>query len=169
MSRYPQDSVDNHPDGYAEDDGTMPDSVAELSAAVVGHRIVRAERQSIACRDFAATNSDYWPVYRDAEAFVLTLDDGRRVALIGEQDCCAHTEIEGFLLHPERVDHAITAVETEGGYTKWHILADLGDVLTLDVDWSCGNPFYYAYGFTIAVSTVIEGEIAQPELPGAAS
>lgn len=37
------------------------------------------------------------------------------------------------------------------GFTKWHIYADMGDVMELDVEWSCGNPFYYGYGFDIVV------------------
>jgi hypothetical protein len=54
-------------------------------------------------------------------------------------------------LHPERVDHIITGVGTTGGYTTWHIYADMGDVLELSVGWSSGNPFYYGYGFDISV------------------
>ena len=42
-------------------------------------------------------------------------------------------------------------VGTTGEYTRWHIYADLGDVLELTVGWSCGNPFYYGYGFYIDV------------------
>jgi hypothetical protein len=49
------------------------------------------------------------------------------------------------------VEHAILGVGTTEGYTKWHIYADFGDVMQLDVGWSCGNPFYYGYGFDIAV------------------
>ena len=45
----------------------------------------------------------------------------------------------------------ILGVGTTDGYTTWHIFADMGDVLELTVVWSCGNPFYYGYGFTITV------------------
>ena len=125
--RYPVEVLDE----YNEDDGTMPENVAELAKAVVGHRIVAAEQED-------------W-------AFTLTLDTGAKVKLVDTSDCCAYTDLEGFLLHPDKVDHVITGVGTTEGYTKWHIYADFGDVVELDVGWSCGNPFYYGYGFDIAV------------------
>jgi hypothetical protein len=125
--------------GYAEeildqdsDDGTMPGNVAELREHVVGHRIVSAEKVG--------------------GTFVITLDNGKRVELANTDDCCAYTELESFLLHPERVDHVITGVGTTDGYTTWHIYADMGDVLEMTVGWSAGNPFYYGYGFNIAVT-----------------
>jgi hypothetical protein len=127
--RYPTEIVD-------DDDGTMPENVAALEQAVVGHRIVSAEKEG--------------------SAFTLTLDTGARVKLRGTSDCCAYTDLESFLLHPERVDHAILGVGTTDGFTRWHIYADFGDVLELEVDWSCGNPFYYGYGFDIEVEPVNE-------------
>lgn len=135
---YPEDVL-----GDEEDDGTMPENVEELANAVVGHCIVSAKLGK-------APNS--WG--RDAEALILTLDNGTQVRLSDTDDCCAYTELEQFLLHPEKVDHIITGVATTGGYTKWHIFADLGDVLELSVGWSCGNPFYYGYGFDISVVEV---------------
>jgi hypothetical protein len=123
-----------------DDDGTMPENVATLAASVVGHRIVSAEQKEIPMR-YGGTG----------KAFVLTLDDGTQVALEDDGDCCAFTSLDSFLLHPERVDHIITGVGTTEGYTRWHIYADMGDVLELEVGWSCGNPFYYGYGFDIHV------------------
>lgn len=120
--------------GDYDDDGTMPDNVDELREAVVGHRVVKAERDET------------------SGAFVITLDNGKRVELQDSDDCCAYTELESFLLHPERVDHIITGVGTTDGYATWHIFADMGDVLELSVVWSCGNPFYYGYGFRISVA-----------------
>lgn len=125
-----------------EDDGTMPDNVSTLREAVVGHRIVKADR--------GEASVDRWG-YRREVPFVITLDNGKRVELRGGSDCCAYTELESFLLHPERVDHIITGVGTTDGYDTWHIYADMGDVLELSVGWSSGNPFYYAYGFDISV------------------
>jgi hypothetical protein len=127
--RYPDEVLDQD-----DDDGTMPENVAKLAGAVVGHRIVSADRED--------------------GAFTLTLDTGARVKLRDTSDCCAYTELDGFLAHPERVDHAILGVGTTEGCTKWHIYADWGDVVELDVAWSCGNPFYYGYGFDIAVEPV---------------
>jgi hypothetical protein len=118
--------------GPDEDCGVMPDNVARLAEEVVGHRIVSAER--------------------GGSSLTITLDNGKRVGLIGTDDCCAYTELEDFLLHPERIDHIITGVGTTDGYTTWHIYADLGDVLELKVGWSPGNPFYYGYGFNITVT-----------------
>lgn len=136
--RYPTEVL--HPD---EDDGTMPANVAELSEAVVGRRIVSATRESV---------TDKWGY--SEPALVITLDDGRKVLLADTSDCCAYTELQEFLLHPEAVDHAIMGVGTTGEYTTWHIYADFGDVLKLTVGWSAGNPFYYGFGFHIRVEAV---------------
>ena len=124
-----------------EDDGTMPGNVELLAENVVGHKIVSAEM-----REFSGER-----YYNYGEALVLTLDDGREVMLQGGSDCCAYTELEEFLLHPDMVDHVITGVGTTDHFTTWHVYADAGDVLELTVGWSPGNPFYYAYGFTIDV------------------
>lgn len=139
-TRYPEDVI-----GEEDDDGRMPDNVAELAEAVVGQRIVSAERGTIEGR--------YWG---SEEALILTLDNGTQVRLFDTEDCCAYTVLEQFLLHPDKVDHIITGVATTEGYTKWHIFADFGDVLELSVGWSCGNPFYYGYGFDISVVSLDE-------------
>lgn len=123
------------------DDGTMPENVNALEGAVVGHRIVSVEENvPVPARYCGVTTGT-----------VLTLDNGRKVQLADTSDCCAYTELESFLLHADRIDHVITGVGTTDGYTTWHIYADMGDVLELSVGWSCGNPFYYGYGFHITV------------------
>ena len=138
QSPYPIEHLDPH----WEDNGTMQGNVEDLAQAVVGHRIVRAERAE-------------WPGRYEwsgaTKGFVITIDDGRKVRLVDTDDCCAYTSLEKFLLHPERVDHVITGVGTTEGFTRWHIYADMGDVLELEVGWSSGNPFYYGYGFSIDV------------------
>lgn len=139
--RYPKETLDAD-----DDDGTMPENVAALETAVVGHRIVSAQKKTVKGR------------YATTEGLLLTLDDGTEVSLANTSDCCAYTQLEGFFTHPEMVDHAITGVGTTEGYTKWHIYADFGDVMRLDVEWSCGNPFYYGYGFDIAVEPVASAE-----------
>lgn len=116
-----------------EDDGTMPENVGELTDAVIGRKIVSVE-------------------FDKNDATTITLDDGRKVTLVNTDDCCAFTALETFLLHPDKVEHAITGVGTTDGYTRWHIYADAGDILELEVGWSPGNPFYYGYGFNILVS-----------------
>lgn len=123
---YPEEAL--RPD---DDDGTMVDNVQSLRDEVVGRRIAKAER--------------------DLASFVITLDNGKAVRLRDTNDCCAHTSLDSFLLHADRVDHMITGVGTTDEYQKWHIFADMGDVLELNVGWSCGNPFYYGYGFYITV------------------
>jgi hypothetical protein len=138
--RYPVETLDSD----YEDDGTMPNNVADLADKVVGHRIVSVERDAP-----LPARREAWLGSRGT---AITLDNGKRVFLIDDGDCCAHTSLEAFLLHPERVDHIITGVGTTGGYTTWHIYADMGDVLELTVSWSCGNPFYYGYGFQIFVA-----------------
>ena len=135
--RYPEEIL-------SEDDdcGIMPDNVQALRDAVVGHRIVKAEKRAI-------DNSDSWSRYGDA--FVITLDNGKEVRMYDTSDCCAGTSLERFLLNVDKVDHIILGVGTTEYYTKWHIYADWGDVMELEVGWSCGNPFYYGYGFDIEV------------------
>lgn len=133
--RYPIETLD--PD---DDNGTMPANVAELAGHVIGHRIVAAAE-----RDFP----NAWGNVQGA--LVLTLDDGTEVALHDTNDCCAFTALESFLLDPAAVDHIITGVGTTEGYTVWHIYADWGDILRLEIGWSAGNPFYYGYGFDIHV------------------
>ena len=138
---YPTEELDPE-----EDDGTMPESVASFAENIIGHRIVAAEKRDDLPKGRYRYRSD---------GLVLTLDDGRQVALRNTDDCCAYTELDAFLLHPERVDHVITGVGTTDGYTRWHVYADAGDVLELTVGWSAGNPFYYGYGFDIDVLPAI--------------
>lgn len=133
--RYPEEILSGD-----DDDGTMPGNVAELEESVVGHKIVSVERGDIPERFYNSTG------------LILTLDDGRTVSLANTDDCCAYTELDSFLLHPELIDHVITGVGTTDGFSTWHIYADMGDVLELNVGWSCGNPFYYGYGFHITVT-----------------
>lgn len=135
--RYPEEELNKD---YEEDDGTMPANVETLRESVVGRKIVSAEKNSV---------KGYWG--NEVYGFVITLDNGKRVILRNTDDCCAYTELQNFLLHADKIEHVITGVGTTEGYTKWHIYADLGDVLELSVGWSSGNPFYYGYGFDIAV------------------
>lgn len=107
-------------------DEYMDDSVTELRDLVVGHKIV-------------SVNDN-----------VITLDNGKTVTLLNGGDCCAYTTLEGFLLNPELVDHLIMGVATTENYNVWHIYADAGDILKLDVDWDEGTG-YYGYGFYLKV------------------
>lgn len=138
---YPPDQID--PNSLEEDDGTMPENVAKLEEALIGRKIVKAEQWS------GTYNNGYFDNW--GSGLILTLDSGEKWIIADTYDCCAYTELERFLLHPESIDHAITSVETRDGYTKWFILADMAHVLDLEVSWSCGNPFYYGYGFDIEV------------------
>lgn len=122
------------------DDGTIVKNADDFARAVVGHRIVKAEQVMRPGR--------YDRAY---EVFVITLDDGHEVELLDTSDCCAYTELESFLLHADKIDHVITGVGTTDGYTTWHVFADFGDVVEMRVGWSCGNPFYYGYGFDIRI------------------
>lgn len=143
--RYPTEVLD-----ISDDNGTMPASLNSLGKAVIGHRIVSAER---ADRLSAVMGGDYrW----NDTGLILTLDDGTKVSVAETGDCCAYTAVEAFLLNPALVDHMIMGVGTTGEFTTWHIYADAGDVLKLTVGWSCGNPFYYGYGFDIDVLPVAQ-------------
>lgn len=138
----PTESLDEY-----DDDGTMVDNVARLANNIVGRKIVSVEMEKF---------KEYeWRTY-ESSRLRITLDTGVSVYLAGGSDCCAYTELEAFLLHANKIDHIITGVRTEGGYTKWSIFADAGDVLELTVGWSAGNPFYYGYGFDITVEASSE-------------
>ena len=58
---------------------------------------------------------------------LITLDNGTRVRMVGRYDCCAYSDVNAYLLHPELVDRGIIGVGTTDGYTRWHIYADYGD------------------------------------------
>jgi hypothetical protein len=134
-------SDNRYPDENPEIDecGLIVQSVDNLRGAVIGRRIVRAEKR------------EFKEGYYKTTALFLTLDDGHEVRVADSGDCCAFTELTEFLLHPELVDHVILGVGTTNEFTRWHIYADLGDVLELTVGWSEGNPCYYGYGFDIDV------------------
>lgn len=137
---------------FAEDDydsdprERMPENVGELAEAVVGRRIVSVEKG--AKRPVPEGGRHTW--WGRDTGTAITLDNGKRVFLVDTDDCCAYTELETFLLHADKIDHIILGVGTTEGFTKWHIYADMGDVLELTVGWSGGNGFY-GYGFDIHV------------------
>lgn len=147
IDRYPVEEL-----GEYDDCGTMPENVDALREAVIGRKIVSAVRTDGSSR------------YGRGQKLILELDNGTQVELVDTDDCCAYTALESFFLDPASVDHAILGVGTTEEYTKWHIYADFGDVMRLDVGWSCGNPFYYGYGFDIAVKpVVIDAEVVAEE------
>jgi len=137
-NRYPTEEL-----GPDDDDGTMPENVATLAGHVVGRRVVAVERNASTPGRYEWSGETY--------GTALVLDNGKRVTLVDSGDCCAFTELNDVILNLDKIDHAITGVGTTDGYTRWHIYADLGDVVELKVAWSCGNPFYYGYGFDILV------------------
>lgn len=150
---YPTEILDNN-----EDDGTMPENVEELAGHVVGRRIVAVETS-------IRVPGSY---YGRKSGTALVLDNGKRVVLADDGDCCAYTSLNDIVLNLDKIDHVITGVGTTDGYTTWHIYADLGDVVEMKVGWSCGNPFYYGYGFDISVidagEMTIEGTVIAGEL-----
>lgn len=121
---------------WAEDwdyeSGVMREGVTALGEAVIGRRIVNAEKRG------------YW----DA---VLTLDDGTEVTVHGDSDCCAYTQVESLKFLAD-VDNVITRVEVDEEFETWHVYAESVPVVTLDVAWSPGNPYYYGFGFEIRVA-----------------
>lgn len=138
--RYAEEELDQ-----LEDNGTMPASAQALRDQVIGRKIISAVLGS----------ADYvhpeWGVPDHGTGLIITLDNGRKFIVAETGDCCAYTQIEKFLLNVDHVDHVITGVGTTEEYERWHIYADYGDMLQLEVGWSSGNPFYYGYGFDIAV------------------
>lgn len=133
---YPEEILDED-----SDDGTMPESREALAREVIGHRIVNVEQNVPSPDGYYGFNTKT----------VLTLDNGKKVSLRGTGDCCAYTDVDDAIFNIDKAEHAIMGVGTTDGYDTWHIYADLGDVVELKVGWSCGNPFYYGYGFNIQV------------------
>lgn len=134
--------TENLPEDY--DDGTMPENVASLASHVVGRKVVSVDQN-------VQVPAKCWGT---SVATVLTLDNGKQVVLENTNDCCAFTEVENVIHHLDKIDHVITGVGTTDEFERWHIYADLGDVVELEVGWSSGNPFYYGYGFDISVRDV---------------
>lgn len=81
-------------------------------------------------------------------------------------DTGAYTNLEDVITHLDKIDHMIMGVGTTEGFTKWHIYADLGDVLELTVGWDCGNPFYYGYGFEITVFDANDENVSSNDADG---
>lgn len=127
---------------WPSDNGTMPKNVKAFEEKIVGRRIVKVEKN--------VEDDDWW-----GKKTIFTLDNGKRVSLMEENDCCAYTAIEEVILtNLAEVEHAVLGVGTTNGFKTWHIYCNLGDIMQLKVGWSSGNPFYYSYGFTIAVEDV---------------
>ena len=125
----------------------MVENVKTLSESVVGRKIIYVDRNFT---KIVEPRKGYrWSSTISGTALVL--DDGSKVVLVDTDDCCAYTELKDVILNLDTIEHVIMGVGTTEGYTKWHIYANLGDVVELNVGWSCGNPFYYGYGFDIYV------------------
>lgn len=133
--KYPNETLSD-----LDDDGTMPASRDALAASLIGHKIVAVKK--------GVGPAAY---YGKAEGVAFLLDTGDLVWAAGESDCCAYTEIESIIPYLDKIEHVITGVGTTDEFNTWHIYADLGDVMELKVGWSCGNPFYYAYGLNVTV------------------
>lgn len=140
---YPPEELD-----WDIDNGTMPENIETLASHVVGHKIVSVEKD-------ASVHNDLWGT---GVGTLLTLDNGKQVILENTSDCCAFTGVENAILHLDKIDHVITGVGTTEKFDRWHIYADLGDVVELEIGWSPGNPFYYGYGFDIQVRDIPEAQ-----------
>lgn len=137
-----------------DDDGTIVENKEALKEELIGHRIVSVS--STMPEGYENLFKSNYTV--DRFSLFITLDTGKVVALEDTSDCCAYTELETFLLHPDKIDHIITNVTTAEGYTKWRVVADGDALLDLTLEWNSGNPFYYMYGFDI---NVIEPDAVQ--------
>lgn len=134
-------------------DEEMQNSLDTLAAEVVGHKIVSVEENVK-----LPTKSWY-----QTSGTAITLDNGKKVFLIDSGDCCAYTELDSFLLNADKIDHIITNVNTSDDYNTWHVLADMEEVLKLDVSWSEGTG-YYSYGFSFQVFEPEEWETKWTEI-----
>ena len=132
----------------AEAEGPLSDNLDGLKEALVGRKVVAVSENNA---------REDWDYYR-GDNTVLMLDNGTKVTISDTHDCCAYTTVESVVQHLPELDHIITGVQADDGHNTFHILADLGEVLELQVDWSPGNPFYYGYGLHIEVESVQEAD-----------
>lgn len=142
-------------DSY-EDNGTMTQSAEDLQKALIGKKIVAVEKRDFTDAEKAIItreNNGYYPYLYTGTKTFLTLSDQTVAVLVEFSDCCAYTSLDVFKLLD--TDHAITGVGTTDGFNTWFIYAEDSVVATADVSWSCGNPFYYAYGFEIKVLPLV--------------
>lgn len=140
-----------------KDDGTMTRSAEELQKALVGKKIISVEKRKFTDAEKAVIKEQkngYLNNYLyGREMTILTLSD-QTIAMLREiDDCCAYTSLDAFKLLD--TDHVITGVGTTDEFNTWFIYAEDSVVATADVSWSCGNPFYYGYGFEIKVLPLI--------------
>ena len=113
----------------------MDESVKALEDAVVGRSIVNFEK----------VRDDY-----GCGVYMATLDNGKRVRIADTWECCAGTDIVGFLFDASKKNNIITKVKVEEDYTRWYVMAEMDVVLDLNVSWTEGSG-YYTYGFEIKV------------------
>ena len=124
----------------------MPANVAKLGEAVIGRRIVSAEKGEVA-REY----------YGLSDGRILTLDYGTKVSLVDTADCCAYTDAGGVPPAPRDG----RSRDPWGGHNgRLHEVAHLrrprrraGASTSAG---RAGNPFYYGYGFDIAVQPLSE-------------
>jgi hypothetical protein len=119
----------------AEELEPLTEAREQLATAVIGRKITRVERSGRG---------------RDWDPIEITLDDGAVVKLDGYGDCCAFAGVDAFTFLPG-VEHVITNVTPSGNGEQWFILANLAEVLTLDVSASEGSG-YYSFGIAVSVT-----------------
>lgn len=122
----------------------MGDNAKLLESEVVGHRIVEVRK-----------GYDYETYWDKSQAHsdsgvTFVLDNGTEVALQSTNDCCAYTDVRDFEFLT-KTDNVVTSVTTQDNFEQWYIYAAEVPVVSLGVDWSPGNPYYYGFGFDIAV------------------
>ena len=117
----------------------MGDNAKLLESEVVGHRIIDVREDKY--------NGGY-PV--TGSGVTLVLDNGNEIEILATNDCCAYTDVRDFKFLA-KTDNVVTRVETQDNFEQWYIYAAEVPVVSLGVDWSPGNPYYYGFGFNIAV------------------
>lgn len=136
------------------EDEVMEQSRTAFEKAVVGRRIVLVEQSATIRGDITNADHGMWASKSHAGIvpLVLTLDDGTKVGLLEQGDCCAFTDLNKVIERLPVTEHVITSVkaDNERDTETWHILSGMNDVLDLEIGWSEGTG-YYAYGFKIVV------------------
>jgi hypothetical protein len=128
----------------------------EIEALLLGRRIVTAEQVAVPIPD------SEWPRTADG---VLTLDDGTRIYVRGNEGGCACSAGDYPLTHLAAVDNVITSVrfedrpdsddywdgpEGERGWYRIFVVADAVEVNVASFEGTDGNG-YYGTGYELYV------------------
>lgn len=153
---YSKSRKDNYE--YEYDNGQQASIKDNLEAALVGRKVVDVLPRKSQLFTLTAIEEAAEALNRTIPKgqLILVLDNGTLVRIEEQSDCCAWTTIDKVKRNLHLVDNVITSVNMSEDLCEFYILTDFGQAMHLSTSFSCGNPFYYAYGLTIEVLKIEE-------------